>query len=103
MYTLGCVVVKLNITIDLLHNTKGTNMSDYRQKFYDLDITEPDIPRDRAGWKRVALDLYTNDRAMIESMRRELELPTTREVIRRALALMNAELSEAREHDQRAA
>lgn len=103
MYTLGYVVVKLNITIDLLHNTKGINMSDYRQKFYDLDITEPDIPRERAGWKRVALDLYTSDRAMIESMRRELELPTTREVIRRALALMNAELSEAREHDQRAA
>lgn len=78
-------------------------MGDYRQKFYDLDITEPDIPRSRAGWKRVALDLYVNDRAMIESMRRELELPTTREVIRRALALMNAELNEAREHEQRVA
>lgn len=75
-------------------------MNDYRQKFYDLDITEPNIPRDRAGWKRVALDLYTSDRAMIESMRRELDLPTTREVIRRALALMNTELNEARERDQ---
>lgn len=78
-------------------------MNDYRQKFYDLDVSEPNIPRDRAGWKRVALDLYTHDRAMIESMRRELELSTTREVIRRALALMNAELEEARDHEQSAA